>query len=99
MQVVSNENQDLTVSSKKGISVEGHEGVFFDGKMLQFDAEQNVDISSSSVIIFILSLLLGVEICGLESVTVLKSVVTGSKNLTGTFKGLTDSLTECFFLA
>lgn len=50
--VVSDENQDLTVSSKKGISVEGHEGVFFDGKMLQFDAKQNVNISSSSEIVF-----------------------------------------------
>lgn len=27
--------------------MEGHEGVYFDGKMLQFDAQQDVDISSS----------------------------------------------------
>jgi len=38
------------VSSEKSIAVEGHEGVFFDGKMLQFNAEQDVNIASSLVI-------------------------------------------------
>lgn len=46
--VVSNENENLTVLSEKTISVEGHEGVLFDGKMLQFDAGRDVEISSSS---------------------------------------------------
>ena len=50
LQVVSNENQNLTISSEKTVSVEGHEGVYFDGKMLQFEAQQDVDISSSLVI-------------------------------------------------
>ena len=43
---MSNENENLTVSSEKTISVEGHEGVLFDGKMVQFDAGQDVEISS-----------------------------------------------------
>ena len=50
MQVVSDENQNLTVTSEKAISVQGHEGVFFDGKMLQFIAKKNVDISSSQAV-------------------------------------------------
>ena len=49
LQVVSNEDQNLTVSSEGKISVEGHEGMLFDGKMVQFDAEKDVDISSTLV--------------------------------------------------
>lgn len=45
--VVSNEDQNLTVSSDKTISVEGHEGLHFDGKMFNFDADEDVVISSS----------------------------------------------------
>lgn len=45
--VVSDENQNLTVTSEEAISVEGHEGVFFDGKTVQFIAKTDVDISSS----------------------------------------------------
>lgn len=45
--VVSNENENLTITSEKKISVEGHEGVFFDGKMLMFDVERDVNLSSS----------------------------------------------------
>ena len=48
-QVVSNENENLTITSEKKISVEGHEGVFFDGKMLMFDVERDVSLSSSLV--------------------------------------------------
>ena len=50
LQVVSDENQNLSVSSEKRILIDGHEGVFFDGKMLQFEAEQDVAISSRLVI-------------------------------------------------
>lgn len=49
LQVVSNEDQNLTVTSEKTISVEGHEGLHFDGKMFHFDADEDVDISSSLV--------------------------------------------------
>ena len=48
-QVVSNENENLTITAEKKISVEGHEGVFFDGKMLMFDVERDVKLSSSLV--------------------------------------------------
>ena len=48
-QVVSDENENLTIISEKKISVEGHEGVFFDGKMLMFDVERDVNLSSSLV--------------------------------------------------
>lgn len=53
LQVVSNEDQNLTVTSEKTISVEGHEGLFFDGKMFHFDAEKDVDISSTLVYVLI----------------------------------------------
>ena len=45
-QVVSNEDQNLTVTSEKNISVDGHEGLHFDGKMFHFDADEDVVISS-----------------------------------------------------
>ena len=48
VQVVSNENENLTITAKK-ISVDGHEGVFFDGKMLMFDVERDVSLSSNLV--------------------------------------------------
>ena len=48
-QVVSNENENLTITAEKKISVEGHEGVFFDGKMLRFDVQQDVNLSSTLV--------------------------------------------------
>lgn len=46
---MSNEDQNLTVESDKTISVEGHEGLHFDGKMFHFDADEDVVISSSEV--------------------------------------------------
>lgn len=55
-QVISNEEQNLTVTSEKTISVEGHEGMLFDGKMFQFDAEKDIDISSTLVTKFTLFL-------------------------------------------
>lgn len=48
--VVSNENENLTVAAEKEISVEGHEGVFFDGKMLRFHAEQDVSLLSKEIV-------------------------------------------------
>ena len=48
-QVVSNEDQNLTVTSEQSISVEGHEGLMFDGKMFQFNVEKDVEISSTLV--------------------------------------------------
>ena len=37
------------MESDKAISVEGHEGLHFDGKMFHFDADEDVVISSSEV--------------------------------------------------
>ena len=49
LQVISNEDQNLTVTSEKTISVEGHEGMLLDGKMFHFNAEEDIDISSTVV--------------------------------------------------
>ena len=50
-QVVSNEDQSLTLTSEKSISVEGHEGLVLDGKMTNFNADEDIEISSVLVII------------------------------------------------
>lgn len=50
-QVVSNEDQSLTLTSEQSISVEGHEGLVLDGKMTNFNADQDIEISSVLVII------------------------------------------------
>ena len=50
-QVVSNEDQDLTLTSEQSISVEGHEGLVLDGKMTNFNADEDIEISSVLVII------------------------------------------------
>lgn len=44
--VVSNEDQNLTLTSEKSISVEGHEGLVLDGKMTNFNADEDIEISS-----------------------------------------------------
>ena len=63
-QVVSNEEQNLTVTSEKTISVEGHEGMLFDGKMFHFEAEEDVDISSTLVTRHYLIVLIAYTHCG-----------------------------------
>lgn len=50
-QVVSNEDQSLTLTSEQSISVEGHEGLVLDGKMTNFNADGDIEISSVLVII------------------------------------------------
>lgn len=50
-QVVSNEDQSLTLTSEQSISVEGHEGLVLDGKMTNFNADEDIEISSVLVII------------------------------------------------
>lgn len=44
--VVSNENKNLTLTSKQIISVEGHEGLVLDGKTVHINADEDVEISS-----------------------------------------------------
>ena len=50
-QVISNEDQSLTLTSEQSISVEGHEGLVLDGKMTNFNADEDIEISSVLVII------------------------------------------------
>ncbi|PFX27242.1 Beta-sarcoglycan [Stylophora pistillata] len=46
--VVSNEDQNLMLTSEQEILVEGHEGLGLDGKMIHINADEDVEISSTS---------------------------------------------------
>ena len=49
VQVVSNENQNLTLTSENMAEVLGNEGIYLDGKMLTFSSRNDVTIASTNV--------------------------------------------------